>query len=334
MKCARLLAFTVLAFMLSQTSADAQSARGSLPSTPPAPKTAAPDDALLEIKNDLQSGMRYRLEITDTQQRLRDGVAEYSVTIVTEADLVVTEAVGGVAVVELVFGTPSVRNSDDSLEARLAITSYRIFEGKRILYRTNGSGAVTGLANSHEIGKVFNDVVDRLIRDVGRETNIPMIVESVRAGLDPMRRGPYMESLALELPKLFHFFSGLKLDSRTNYSRSKFMRLRLNGAEVAGTLDYDLAWFDRTKQVAWLRWSQTADRVRTADVVEAYMRDIAGKAGHRLPIRLDMGSVGASEGAVYELDLKTGLPKTIAFARHYEMLGFSSRQSLNIRVIQ
>ena len=209
-----------------------------------------------------------------------------------------------------------------------------MFEGKRILYRTNDSGAVTGLANSHEIGKVFNDVVDRLIRDVGRATNIPMIVESVRAGLDPMRRGPYMESLALELPKLFHFFSGRKLDSRTNYSRSKFMRLRLNGAEVAGKLDYDLAWFDRTKQVAWLRWSQTADHARTADVVEAYMREIAGKAGLRLPVRLDMGSVGASEGAVYELDLKTGLPKSIAFSRHYEMLGFSSRQSLNIRVIQ
>ena len=312
----------------------AKTVRTRVPGTPPAPKTAAPVDELLEITTKLRAGTRYRLEVADTQVRIRDGVRETSVTVVTNVELKVTQVVGGVTVVELVFGTPAVRKTDDSLEARLVVTSYRMFEGKRVLYRTDSRGAVTGLANSHEIGAVFSALVDRMIRDVGRETNNPMIVESIRAGFEPMRRGAYMETLALELPKLIHFFSGIKLDARTNYSRPKVMRLRLNGAEVPSKLHYELAWFDRTLQVAWLRWSQTADSNRTADVVESFTRSLAASAGHRLPRRFDFGSAGASEGAVYELDLKTGLPKSIAFSRDYEMLGFSTRQSLKIRVIQ
>lgn len=300
---------------------------------PSAPKTAAPRDELLEIATSFKAGERYRLEVTDTQRRMRNGATEFSITVEFRADLVVSEVVGGVTVLELTFGPPTVQNTSGGTEADMALTLYNMFDGKRLLYRTNDKGAVTGLVNSNEVGKVFNDIVDQMLRLVRRESNDPLAVAAFRAGFDPMRRGAYMEDLALELPKLVHFFSGLALDARKKYSRPKMMYPRINGTAVPSKLEYNLAWFDRTKQVAWLSWSQAADPVRTAEVVEAFMRGLVASAGQRLPLRFDFGASGASEGAIYELDLNTGLPKRIAFYREIEMVGSSVSQSVQIRVL-
>ena len=170
--------------------------------------------------------------------------------------------------------------------------------------------------------------------DIDRETNDPAITNAFRAVYEPLRRDSLREFLALELPKLFHFFSGKKLNASESYSESKVTRLEFTGAEVPSRLRYELAWFDRTKQVAWLRWSQRADHDRTADEVLAFARTLADGTGQRLPQRFDVGSTGVSDEAVYEIDLKTGLPKSVAFAKRTEMLGFSVDVRRQIRVIQ
>lgn len=305
-----------------------------IPGTPPAPPTAAPPDQPLEVATFLQAGLRYRLELTDTQQLIRDGATQEWLTVVIDIDLAVTQVSSGGAVFQWIFGMPAVQKTDGSLSSRISTQSYKMLEGERILYRTDGSGAVTGLGNSHEVETLFNAIVDRSLGDVERETNNPFTIETYRASLEPMRRGPYMEDLALELPKLLHFFSGRTLEASKRYSQSKVVRLSLNGAEVPSRLNYELAWFDPTNQIGWLRWSQTADRGRTANVVEAVSREIADRAGRRLPRRFDVGSVGVSEEAVYEIDLETGLPKSVVFSRDTKMLGFSVIERTQIRVLQ
>jgi hypothetical protein len=83
-----------------------------------------------------------------------------------------------------------------------------------------------------------------------------------------------------------------------------------------------------------LRRSETTDRDRTADEVLAFVRTLANGAGQQLPRQFDVGSAGVSDEAIYEIDLKTGLPKSVAFSKRTEMLGFSVIQRRVIRVIQ
>ena len=297
-------------------------------------RTVTPPDAVLEITINLQAGTHYRLQITDSQQRIRDGVTESSVSVANDVSLTVTEEIDGGAVVEWVYGVPSVRNTDDSLDARLAITSAKMLAGQRIVYLTDDKGMVTSLSNSHEVQTLYGEVVERMLSDVDRETNNPVMVSMFRAILEPTRRRTYTEFQALEMPKLFHFFSGKKLNARTSYGQSVVTRLDITGSEVPSSLSYELAWFDLAKQVAWLRRSETADHDRTADEVLAFVRTLVDGAGQRLPRRFNVGSTGVSDEAVYAIDLKTGLPKSVAYTRHIEMLGFSLDLRRQISVIQ
>ena len=305
-----------------------------MPGTPPAPPTAAPPDAVLEITTILQAGTNYRLEIVNSQQRVRAGVTESFVSIVSDVNLTVTEEIDGGAVVEWVFGASSVRDADDSLEARLAIATAHMTEGQRVVYRTDREGRVTKLGNSSEVQTLYGHVIDRTLSEIDRETDNPELVNMFRAIFDSVRRRTYMEFQALEMPKLFHFFSGRKLDARSSYGKSSNTRLDFTGSEVPSRLRYELAWFDNTKQVAWLRRSETTDRDRTADEVLAFVRTLANGAGQQLPRQFDVGSAGVSDEAIYEIDLKTGLPKSVAFSKRTEMLGFSVIQRRVIRVIQ
>jgi hypothetical protein len=179
-----------------------------------------------------------------------------------------------------------------------------VFENTRFTYRTDSKGAVTGIGNSKEVASLYDALVERMLAEVIRSISDPLLVESFRAGFEPMRRGPYMEHLALELPRLLHFFSGRTIDASKRYSQNQTTRLRLDGTEVPSSLSYELAWFDRTKNIAWLRWIETADRRRTAVAAEAFVRGFASKAGQRLPRRLDIGpSSITDEAEMFNLEL-------------------------------
>ena len=83
--------------------------------------------------------------------------------------------------------------------------SFKMIEGERILYRTNGRGAVTGLGNPNEVKTLYNAMIERVLADIDRETNDPAITNAFRAVYEPLRHDSLREFLALELPKLFHF---------------------------------------------------------------------------------------------------------------------------------
>ena len=298
------------------------------------PNVASLPKGQLRIAANFPAGTRYRLEVTETRERARDGGFVMAQTSVLGVDMVVKSAAGAGSLIEWTFGPATIKTAGDPNAGRLASELGKLLDGQKVEYRTDPNGKVTALDNPGQLSSFYEKSIDRVLSGMGTENIDPKLVENIRANLAPLLSEDYAATRALELPKLVHFFSGLELAAGKTYSRASVMSLPPSAEALPSTLDYELKWFDRAAGVAWLHWQQSVDPERAASAVKAYMEILAASSGQSVPTDLNIGAIEVSDGADYEIDLATGFPKQVIYTREVELFGFSQIEKRRIRVLQ
>ena len=298
------------------------------------PKVASLTPAPLRIAASFPDGVRYRLEVTETRERKRDGGFVMAQTSEMSVDMVVKPGRGGGVLIEWIFGPATVKTAGDPKAGRLASELGKLLEGQRIEYYTNQSGKVTELSNPSQLLSFYEKSLDRVLLGIDAQSADPQRVNDIRANVAPFLSQNYAAERALDLPKLLHFFSGLELAAGKTYSRASVMSLPPSAEALASTLDYELKWSDPAVGVAWLSWRQSVDPERAAEAVKAYIETLVAQSGQPASSEYEIGAIDVSDGADYEIDLATGFPKQVIYTRKVELFGFTQTEKRRIRVLQ
>ena len=298
------------------------------------PKVASLTPALLRIAASFPDGVRYRLEVTETRERKRDGGFVMAQASEMSVDMVVKPGRGGGVLIEWTFGPATVKTAGDPKAGRLASELGKLIEGQRIEYYTNQSGKVTQLNNPSQLLSFYEKSLDRILNGIDAQSADPQLVNDIRANVAPLLSQDYAAERALDLPKLLHFFSGLELAAGKTYSRASVMSLPPSADALASTLDYELKWSDPAAGVAWLSWRQSVDPERAAEAVKAYIETLVAQSGQPAVGEYEIGAIDVSDGADYEIDLATGFPKQVIYTRKVELFGFTQTEKRRIRVLQ
>jgi hypothetical protein len=314
--------------------------RESEPESPSAPEPqVGPDIASvpqgpLRITANMPDGARYRIEVTETRERVRDGGFVMAQTSELGVDMVVKSESGAGALIEWSFGPATVNSAGDPQAGRLASQLGKLIDGQKITYHINRNGNVTTLGNPAQLTSFYEKSIDRVVDALKTQTADPQLIDDIRTNLAPLLSEDYAAERALELPRLLHFFAGLELAAGETYSRDGVMNLPPSIEALPSTVAYELKWFDRTAGVAWLRWSQSVDPIRAADAVKAYIETLVAETGQPMPEEYDLGAIDVSDSADYEIDLATGFPKQVIYTRNVELFGFSQTEKRRIRVLR
>lgn len=308
------------------------------PDPEPEPATAVNIASLpvrpLRIEAKFSEGARYRLQITETRERSRDGGFVMAQTSEMGVDMVVKSDPSDGNLIEWTFGPATVETAGDPRAGRLASELSKLIDGQIVEYRTNGNGEVGVLGNPGQISTFYQKAVERVLAGIGAQAADPQLADNIRADLAPLLSEDYAAARALDLPKLLHFFSGVELVVGKTYSRDSVMRLPPSADALPSTLDYELKWFDRSAGVAWLSWRQTVDPQRAASAMKAYIESLAAQSGQSTPQDFDMGAIHVSDNADYEIDLATGFPRQVIYTRKVELFGFSQTEKRRVRVLR
>jgi hypothetical protein len=300
---------------------------------PPEPPVAEPIKPL-RIAANFPEGTHYRLTVTETRQRVRDGGLVMAQTSEIGVDMVVKSSPSDGALIEWTFGPATVETAGDPRSGRLASELGQLIDGQIVEYRTGQNGEVTELGNPDQISTFYEKSIERVLTGIAAQAEDPQLVEKIRANLTPLLSDDYAAARALDLPRLLHFFSGLELAAGQTYSRDSVMRLPPSADELPSTLDYELKWFDRAAGVAWLSWRQSVDPERAASAMKAYLEALAAQSGRAAPEDFDFGAIDVSDGADYEIDLATGFPKQVIYTRKVVLFGFTQTEKRRIRVLR
>jgi hypothetical protein len=298
------------------------------------PNIASLPEGPLRITVNFPEGMRFRLEVTETRERARDGGFVMAQTSELGVDMVVKSGSGDGSLIEWTFGPATVKTAGDRKAGSLASELGRLIDGQKVAYHTDQTGNVTSLANPAQLTSFYEKSIDRALSALGAENGDPQLVDEIRTNLVALMSEDYAAARALELPRLLHFFAGLELAEGKTYSRAGVMNLPPSVKELPSTVDYALKWFDRSAGVAWLRWSQSVDPERAAGAVKAYIETLATQFGQSVPEEFNIGAIDISDSADYEIDLATGFPKQVIYTRKVKLFGFSQTEKRRIRVIQ
>lgn len=296
-----------------------------------------PPEHLL-IATNFPEGERYRLEVTETRERSRDGRFVMGQTSEMGVDMVIksgtAQGPGEGALIEWTFGPATVETAGDPRAGRLASELGKLIDGQIVVYRTNRDGEVTELGNPGQISVFYEKSIDRVLTAIDAQADDQRLVDNIRSNLTPLLSDDYAAARALDLPRLLHFFSGLELAAGQAYSRDGVMNLPPSADALPSTLDYELKWFDRPAGVAWLSWRQSVDPQRAAGAVKAYIETLAAQSGRATPEGFDIGAIEVSDGADYEIDLTTGFPRQVIYTRKVELFGFTQTEKRRIRVLR
>lgn len=233
---------------------------------------AEPPTKPLRIAANFPEGARYRLEVTETRERVRDGGFVMAQTSEMGVDMVVKSGPGPEdgALIEWTFGPATIKTAGDPQAGRLASELGKLIDGQIVEYRTDRNGEVTEIGNPGQISTFYEKSIERVLGVIAAQAADPQLVEIIRANLARLLSNEYATARALDLPKLLHFFSGLELTAGQTYSRDGVMSLPPSGDALPSTLDYELKWFDRAAGVAWLSWRQSVDPER-AEIGRAHV---------------------------------------------------------------
>ena len=298
------------------------------------PNIASLPQGLLRITANMPDGARYRIEVTETRERVRDGGFVMAQTSELGVDMVVKSDSGAGALIEWSFGPAMVKTAGDPQAGRLASELGKLIDGQKISYHINGNGNVTTLGNPAQLTLFYEKSIDSVVDALEAQTADPQLIDDIRTNLAPLLSQDYAAERALELPRLLHFFAGLELAAGETYSRAGVMNLPPSIEALPSTVAYELKWFDRTAGVAWLRWRQSVDPVRAAGAVKAYIGSLAAETGQPMPEEFSLGAIDVSDSADYEIDLATGFPKQVIYTRNIELFGFSQTEKRRIRVLR
>lgn len=310
-------------------------ASANIASLPPKLPVEPPTESLL-IAASFPAGARYRLLVTETRERSRDGGFVMAQTSEMGVDMVVKSdpGPGGGALIQWTFGPATVETAGDPRAGRLASELGKLIDGQIVEYRINRNGEVTGLVNPGQISKFYEKSIERVLTSIDVQAANPQLADKIRANLAPLLSDDYAATRALDLPRLLHFFSGLELTAGKTYSRDSVMSLPPSADALPSTLNYELKWFDRAAGVAWLSWRQSVDPQRAAGAMRAYIETLAAQSDRSTPAQYDIGAVGISDSADYEIDLATGFPRQVIYTRRVELFGFSQTEKRRIRVLR
>lgn len=303
-----------------------------------APVIASLPPEPLRIAMNFPEGARYRLQVTETRQRKRDGGFVMVQTSEMGVDMVIKSGSGlepdEGALIEWTFGPARVETAGDPSAGRLASELGKLLDGQIVEYRTNRNGEVIGLGNPDQISVFYEKSIERVLTGIDEQAGDPQLVAKIRENLTPLLSDDYAAARALDLPRLLHFFSGLELATGKTYSRDSVMSLPPSADALPSTLDYELKWFDRAAGVAWLSWRQSVDPERAASAMKVYIESLAAQSGRVTPEEFDIGAIDVSDGADYEIDLATGFPRQVIYTRKIALFGFVQTEKRRIRVLR
>lgn len=299
-----------------------------------APNVASLPVEPLRIAANFPQGARYRLEVTETRERARDGGFVMAQTSEMGVDMVVKPGPDDGALIEWTFGPATVETAGDPRTGRLASELGKLIDGQIVEYRTNRNGEVTELGNPGQISVFYEKSIERVLTAIDAQAGDPRLIDKIRSNLTPLLSGDYAAARALDLPRLLHFFSGLELAVGKTYSRDGVMNLPPSADALPSTVDYELKWFDRAAGVAWLSWRQSVDPQRAAGAMKDYVEALAAQSGRPLPEGFDIGAIDVSDSADYEIDLATGFPRQVIYTRKVELFGFTQTEKRRIRVLR
>ncbi len=301
---------------------------------PVGPNIASLPTEQLNITANLPEGERYRLEVTETRQRMRDGGIVMAQTSELDVEMVVKSDSSGGALIEWTFGPATIKTAGDQRAGRLASELGKLVDGQQVAYHTNQNGEVTALDNPAQLTSFYEKSIDRVTEALDAQSADPELVADIRTNLAQLLSEDRAAARALELPKLLHFFAGLELAAGKTYSRPGLMNLPPSIEALPSTLDYELKWFDRAAGVAWLRWRQSVNPEQAAGAVKAYVETLADELDIAMPEKFSLGAIEVSDSADYEIDLQTGFPKQVIYTRNVELFGFSQTEKRRIRVFR
>lgn len=288
----------------------------------------------LRVAANFSDGETFRLEVTETRERLRDGGLVMAQTTSLSIDMAVTVDAAGDALIEWTYGPAEIQTAGDPNAGRLANAIGKLIEGQKIAYLTNQAGEVIGLQNPNQLAAFYRSSIDRVVAGMRAQAADTQLANSIRDKLQPLLTPASQSARALELPRLLHFFNGLELETGKVYRRSGEMNLPPGAESLASALRYELKWFDQAAGVAWLRWTQEPEPGQAARAVQAYLAEMLAQSGQDTPEDIDIGAVEVADSADYEIDLKTGFPKQVVYTRKVDLFGFSQTEKRRVRVLQ
>lgn len=294
---------------------------------------ASVPSGVLRIAANFPDGVRYHLEVVETRERARDGAFVMAQTSEMDVDMVVKTGPGDGARIEWTFGPATVKTAGSPQAGRLASELGKLIDGQKVEYQTNRKGEVTGLSNPAQLTAFYEKSIDRVLGDIDAQSADPKLADDIRANMAPLLSQDYAAARALDLPRLLHFFSGLELAAGKKYSRAGVMSLPPSVDALPSTVNYELKWFDRTAGVAWMSWRQSVDPEQAAGAVRSYLENLIADSGQPVPETFDIGAIGVSDSADYEIDLATGFPRQVIYTRKVELFGFSQTEKRRIRVL-
>lgn len=301
---------------------------------PASPNVASLPAGSLHIAVTFPQGARYRLEVTETRERVRDGGLVMAQSSEMGVDMVVNPGPSDGSLIVWTYGPATIETAGDPRAGRLASEIGKLIDGQIVEYRTSRSGEVTGIGNPDQLSSFYEKAIERVLASITAQADDPQVVDIIRANLAPLMSGDYAAARALDLPKLMHFFSGLELAAGQTYSRDSVMSLPPSADALPSTLEYELKWFDRAAGVAWLNWRQSVDPQRAAGAIRVYIETLAAQAGRSLPEGFDIGAINVSDSADYEIDLATGFPKQVIYTRKIALFDFTQTEKRRVRVLR
>jgi len=301
----------------------------------PAQETDAPEatePVTVSLAPSWKVGDAYALELTKTRQQSqgnREGKAKGTVTSV-QVEVLEEHADGytiGWTLGESVFiGSETI---DKSVVDELA----NLFQGSTLQLRTDAFGTPSALLNEEEVRAQIDELLERVSEFAIAEGAPPAEMQQVLDATRSMLEGPALSAMALKEPQVYYFACGMQLELGVVQEFEESLPNPFGGAPFPGTTELLLESVDQAANSAVLLHRLELDPVQTRRIMLETFTKLAQESGAPAPRASDLPDFSIVDESAYELNLATGLPRTVTHVRTVSAAGTSQVDRLSFVVI-
>lgn len=277
---------------------------------------AAPQE--IEIPETLRPGDQYELLLRSSQVRFGQSAGVQQAVSTAHVTLEVGEGQDGYRVVTWTYRNIGFQGGGPARPILERIA--RLAEGQRIEYYLNGEGAVVGVRNIEELLQFNRVAIDELLAVMSEQPGGEQAVDLTRRMTEPLLSAVVVESQSLKVPQLFHFFSGLILEPEVTYSYEEDLPTPV-GVAIPSIGEFAMTGHDEPGGVATIEWRQYPDSDRASEATRQMVEMMLAPSGTALPKEVDLSSVVIEDQGTFDMDLTTGLPRSVVHERRIEILG-------------
>lgn len=277
-------------------------------------------------------GDSYRLELTKTRKRSQGGREGQEMGTVTPVEVLVhAEHEAGYSM-RWTMGESEFIGMDPE-RAGLAAELVNMFQGVVLDMRTDEFGTPNALINEDDVRGHVEQLFDKIEELALAEGAPPAQLEQMLGPARSMLEGEMLDRSVLREPALYYFACGMHLEVGQLLEFEELLPNPFGGDPFPGNSQLLLESWDVEQNRAVLIHRLELDPEETSRVMLETFTQLAKKMGGPAPEAEDLPEFEIVDESEYDIDLATGLPRSMSHVRTASTAGTTQVDRIAIRVL-